>query len=145
MSLRIWQELPVRYRVSNDPEEPITLWRGDSLKYATTGMVSILSSNLAEQAVYNSLQHGAYPPLRTLVSRHVQGNESDSPFISLTNDIEIARKFSQSESEVVYKLSLPAFRLVADPLWAKAPAGEIPVEYLAIGRIELSDIIDVIQ
>lgn len=104
-------------------------------------MTCTLGANIAEQAVYDSL-HVKYPSLPTLVKRHTLDSFS-SPLISLTNDLRVAERFAQSSNECVYTIVLPAFRLIVDPPGPKAPTGAIPEEYLAIGRIEPSDIVNI--
>ncbi len=137
MSLRIWENLPPAYRASDDPEEIITLWRGDVTGKGMVGMTCELEESLdPEDYVYKSL-FKKYPNIRTLVKRHTHSNHN-SPFISLTDSLELADTFSPDPTtNTVYQITVPAYRLVIDP-----PRGDDTphIEALAIGRIEPGEI-----
>ncbi len=139
MSKAIWEMLPEKYRASEDPDEVISLWRGDFRGYENQGMrCRLLDGSIdPEQVVYDSL-FVKYPSIRTLVARHTHSNHN-SPFVSLTDDIEIARSFN---SGAIYRVEIPAARLVVDP-----PKGECSKheEALAIGMVLPCEIVDVFR
>ena len=133
MSRRLWDNLPADYRASDDPQESFTLWRGDRMGQEATGINCSLGKADAEEVVYKSL-FIKYPSLKTVVKRHCLDSFS-SPLISLTSDVNVASEFATYYNSCIYEVTLPASRLIADPI-----RGYIDMEFLAIGRIEPADI-----
>ncbi len=138
MSIRIWEKLPAKYKLStygaewDDPYAPVVLMRGDLVGGVGRGFrcYQLPGGPEPEEVVFGSL-FVKYPDLKKLVKRHTKAS-FDSPFISLTGQLALAQSLSGAAGETVYEVTLAAHEVVVDP-----PRGSEPalIEVLAIGHI----------
>lgn len=146
MSYRVWENLPDKFKLGEDPEQPVTLWRGDRIGKEVMGMHCHLEPEKdPEEEVYVSL-FVKYPQLKTVVKRHCR-DSFNTPFVSLARDIRVAQYFADPESvdgrppdTTIYEVTIPTFRLVVIPLGAKHLPAEQSEELLAIGTVEPTEI-----
>lgn len=135
----LWQSLPAEFRFP-EPEAQVTLWRGDKLGVAATGMACRLTEGDPQQVVLDAARQGR-GALTELIDGHTSMSP-DSPLVSVTPNLRMAQLFAgvRSANETIYEVTLPARRLVRDPYKIGAPSWPADSEVFVVGGIRPSDI-----
>lgn len=138
----IYETLPAEFRASDDPEDVLTLWRGDKIGRAATGMICRLGdTEAADHFIYEVASRGV-DELNNLIDLHT-GASIYSPMISVTNAISRAQEFASHPDETIYRLELPASRLIRDPYAVGRPHRGNDTELFVVGEVTPSDIVAV--
>lgn len=136
MSRELWQRLPSEYRAGETPDELIIVWRGDKIGREATGIYCKLAADANAEAI---VETAITEPsgIEELVRRHCSEGSDGSPFISLTDRLELARRYARGRDGALYEITVPAHRLVVD----KPGLSETPlIEALAVGEIKPEEI-----
>ncbi len=139
----IYDLLPDEFRASPDPDEPLTLWRGDKIGIAVAGITCRLGSpEQAEHLVYEMVKRGK-DPINDLIDAQTDADHH-SPLISVTNAIVRAQAYAgRREEETIYELRIPASKLICDPYGRGKLGSNNDGELFVIGSIQPSEIVAV--
>ena len=112
--------LPPEFRVGSSPNELVTLWRGDKTGRLATGMTCIIEEGSDPETIVLNAALQGHDALNGLIDHHTStstrpGSGRNSPFVSVTPDVRVAQTWASRRGETIYKLKVPASRLVRDP------------------------------
>lgn len=133
----IWHSLPAEFKF-DDPERPITVWRGDRVGKLATGMTARLEDDDPEAIVLAAARKGS-DALHKLVDRHTSGSEG-SPLISVTTDLRLAQLFADKPGTTIYEATMTARRLVRDPYNTGTKRWPLDTEMFVVGHIPVDEI-----
>lgn len=141
--IEIYERLPAEFRASSDPEEVMTVWRGDNIGVAATGMMCRLSdSEQAEHLVYELVKLGK-DAINDLIDAQTDAHHR-SPLISVTSAIVRAQTYAKRKNEeTIYELCVPAGKLIRDPYGRGMLGNNNDSELFVIGSVEPSEIVGI--
>jgi len=133
----LWESLPPDFRFE-DPTVLVTAWRGDRVGRAAIGITCTLESGNPEDVVIDAARQGTDKLLK-LIDRHT-GTSRNSPLVSVTTDLRIAQRFAGDPKSTIYEITIPAGRLMRDPLNTGTPGYPIDTEVFTVGAIQPEEI-----
>lgn len=141
--IEVYERLPEEFRASSDPEELISLWRGDKLGVAATGITCRLGDlEQAEHLVYELVKRGK-DAINDLIDAQTDAHHM-SPLISVTSAIVRAQTYAKrKEEETIYELRVPASKLILDPYGRGMLGDNNDSELFVIGSVEPAEIVGI--
>lgn len=134
-----YYKIPEKYRVGERPQDLIISYRGD-----WKGLEKGIFSNLQEagniagiQEAIKIVESGNEAEIRKLIDKYTSGSRL-SPFVSTSQNPEVAQVYAVKPGTTIYQLKIPASRIVID---AENIGGAGKTELFVIGAIYPEEVV----